>query len=311
MVRDKSHEPGEGRTDMVLTALDKAKILVEALPYIKRFSGKTVVIKYGGNAMVDAELKRTVLTDITLMKFVGINPVVVHGGGPEINAMLHKVGKSSSFIQGLRITDAETMEITEMVLSGKINKEIVGIFTSLGAKAVGVSGKDAGLLSAEKKAMTVIDERGGKQDIDLGFVGEITQVNPELIETLVVKNFIPVIAPVAAGADGASYNINADYAAGHIARALRADKLVLLTDVEGIFADYGHRSSLLSEVKVRDIHGMIERGVIHGGMIPKIECCVQAITAGVEQVHIVDGRLPHSILLEIFTDQGIGTMVTL
>jgi acetylglutamate kinase len=295
---------------MVLTALEKAKILVEALPYIKNFSGKTVVIKYGGNAMLDEELKKAVLTDITLMKFVGINPVVVHGGGPEINSMLKKVGKSSSFVQGLRVTDKETMEITEMVLSGKLNKEIVGLLAGLGAKAVGISGKDAQLLMAEKKPMTVRDELGMEQEIDLGFVGEVTEVNTEIIETLVAKNFIPVIAPVAAGAQGESYNINADYVAGHIAGALKADKLVLLTDVEGIFADYSDKTTLLSEIKAGDVDGMIEQGIIKGGMIPKIQCCVQAIASGVGKVHIIDGRLPHAILLEIFTDEGIGTMVT-
>ncbi|HZW82946.1 MAG TPA: acetylglutamate kinase [Candidatus Deferrimicrobium sp.] len=295
---------------MVLTALEKAKILIEALPYIKNFSGKTVVIKYGGNAMLDEELKKAVLTDITLMKFVGINPVVVHGGGPEINSMLKKVGKSSSFVQGLRVTDQETMEITEMVLSGKLNKEIVGLLASLGAKAVGISGKDAQLLLAEKKPMTIRDELGMEQEIDLGFVGEVTEVNTEIIETLVAKNFIPVIAPVAAGAEGESYNINADYVAGHIAGALKADKLVLLTDVEGIFADYSDKTTLLSEIKAGDVEGMIEQGIIKGGMIPKIQCCVQAIAGGVGKVHIIDGRLPHAILLEIFTDEGIGTMVT-
>jgi acetylglutamate kinase len=295
---------------MVLTALEKAKILVEALPYIKNFSGKTVVIKYGGNAMLDEELKKAVLTDITLMKFVGINPVVVHGGGPEINSMLKKVGKSSSFVQGLRVTDKETMEITEMVLSGKLNKEIVGLLAGLGAKAVGISGKDAQLLLAEKKPMTIRDDLGIEQEIDLGFVGEVTEVNTEIIETLVAKNFIPVIAPVAAGAEGESYNINADYVAGHIAGALKADKLVLLTDVEGIFADYSDKTTLLSEIKAGDVDDMIEQGIINGGMIPKIQCCVQAIAGGVGKVHIIDGRLPHAILLEIFTDEGIGTMVT-
>lgn len=295
---------------MTISALEKASILVEALPYIKEFSGKTVVIKYGGNAMLDDNLKQAVLTDITLMKFVGINPVVVHGGGPEINAMLQKVGKSSNFIQGLRVTDAETMEITEMVLAGKLNKEIVTMLTGLGAKAVGISGKDGQLLTAEKKPMTVCDANGLEQEVDLGFVGEVTEVNPEIIETLVAKNFIPVIAPVAAGADGESYNVNADYVAGHIAGALGADKLVLLTDVEGIFADYHDKSTLLSSVHAGQVDDLISSGVISGGMIPKIQCCVHAIGTGVGQVHIIDGRVPHSILLEIFTSQGVGTMVT-
>jgi len=295
---------------VTLSALDKAGILVEALPYIKKFSGKTVVIKYGGNAMLDEKLKRAVLTDIVLMKFVGINPVVVHGGGPEINAMLKKVGKSSEFVQGLRVTDAETMEITEMVLSGKLNKEIVTLLAGLGAKAVGISGKDAQLITAVKKPMRLTDSEGREQEVDLGFVGEVSKVNPEIIETLVGKNYIPVIAPVGAGESGESYNINADYVAGHVAGALKADKLVLLTDVEGIFADYQDKNTLLSTVKAGDVPGLIGCGSISGGMIPKIECCVQAIEAGVGQVHIIDGRKPHSILLEIFTDKGIGTMVT-
>ncbi len=294
---------------MGISALEKAEILVEALPYIKKFSGKTVVIKYGGNAMLDENLKRAVLTDITLMKFVGINPVVVHGGGPEINAMLKKVGKRSEFVQGLRVTDAETMEITEMVLAGKLNKEIVSMLSGLGAKAVGISGKDGGLLTAVKKPMTVTDEQGHEEEIDLGFVGEVTGVNPEIIETLVTKSYIPVIAPVGAGEDGESYNINADYAAGAIAGALQADKLVLLTDVEGIYADYEDKDSLISMVRTSEVDGLISSGVISGGMIPKIECCVHAISSGVAQVHIIDGRVPHSILLEIFTDKGIGTMV--
>ncbi|HWJ03787.1 MAG TPA: acetylglutamate kinase [Verrucomicrobiae bacterium] len=295
---------------MVISAVEKASILVEALPYIKKFSGKTVVIKYGGNAMLDEKLKLSVLTDITLMKFVGINPVIVHGGGPEINAMLKKVGKNSSFVQGLRVTDAETMEITEMVLAGKLNKEIATMLAGLGAKAVGISGKDGGLLTAVKKPMTILNDEGQEEDVDLGFVGEVTAVNPELIETLVAKGYVPVIAPVAAGVEGESYNINADYVAGHIAGALGADKLVLLTDVEGIFADYADKTTLLSTVRAGEVDGLIQSGVIGGGMIPKIQCCVHAIEAGVGTVHIIDGRVPHSILLEIFTDQGIGTMVT-
>ncbi|HEX3015526.1 MAG TPA: acetylglutamate kinase [Desulfobacteria bacterium] len=294
----------------MLSAFEKAEILVEALPYIKKFSGQTVVIKYGGNAMLDENLKRSVLTDITLMKFVGINPVVVHGGGPEISSMLKKVGKTTEFVQGLRVTDAETMEITEMVLAGKLNKEIVTTLSGLGAKAVGLSGKDGNLLTAVKKPLTITDEAGREQEFDLGFVGEVSQVDPEIVLTLVNKNYIPVIAPVSPGEDGESYNVNADYVAGHIAGALKADKLLLLTDVEGIFADYNDKTSLLSSVSVGEVDGLINSGVISGGMIPKVQCCVQAIQSGVGQVHIIDGRVPHSLLLEIFTDQGIGTMVT-
>ncbi|MDA8443027.1 MAG: acetylglutamate kinase [Peptococcaceae bacterium] len=293
---------------MTISPLEKAEILVEALPYIKKFSGKTVVIKYGGNAMLDDNLKQAVLTDITLMKFVGINPVVVHGGGPEINAMLKKVGKTSDFVQGLRVTDAETMEITEMVLAGKLNKEIAGLLGQLGAKAVGISGKDGQLLTAAKKPMLLRDADGTERQVDLGYVGEVTAVNPEVIKTLVAGNFIPVIAPVAGGEAGESYNVNADSAASHIAAALQADKLVLLTDVEGIFANYADKSSLLSTVEVGQVDELINSGIISGGMIPKVECCAHAISAGVSQVHIIDGRVPHSILLEIFTKQGIGTM---
>ncbi|GAB6158682.1 acetylglutamate kinase [Desulfotomaculum varum] len=284
----------------MLTALEKAEILVEALPYIKKFSGKTIVIKYGGHAMINSRLKQAVMTDLVLMKYVGINPVVVHGGGPAINGMLQKLGIEPRFVNGLRVTDASTMEVVEMVL-GKLNKEIVALLNRLGGRGVGLSGKDANLIMAEKKP--------GKDGQDIGFVGQVAQVNPQLIETVVKEGYIPVIAPVGSGPAGESYNINADTVAGAIATALQADKLIILTDVEGILADRNDQTSLLSTIKVEEIPALIERGIIQGGMMPKVECCINAIKGGVTTTHILDGRVPHAILLEVFTDQGIGTMV--
>lgn len=284
----------------MLTALEKAGILVEALPYIKKFYGKTVVIKYGGHAMINGELKQAVMTDLVLMKFVGINPVVVHGGGPEITGMLKRLGIESQFVGGLRVTDSPTMEVVEMVL-GKLNKEIVALINRLGGRGVGLSGKDANLIIAGKKLGS------GQQDI--GFVGEVAQINPQLLETVIKEGYIPVVSPVGVDQQGESYNINADTVAGAIATALQADKLIILTDVEGILADRNDKDSLLSTIKVEEIPTLIERGVIQGGMIPKVECCINAIKGGVATTHILDGRVPHSILLEVFTDKGIGTMV--
>lgn len=294
---------------MVLTALEKAGILVEALPYIKKFYGKTVVIKYGGHAMLNEDLKKAVLQDVILMKFVGMNPVIVHGGGPEINTMLKRLGIKSDFVGGMRVTDAETMEIVEMVLVGKVNKDIVAGINHYGGKAVGLCGKDGNLIQAVKKLEKVDGENGDEIAIDLGFVGDVKQINPQLISTLISRDYIPVIAPIGVGPDGESYNINADYVAGEIAAALKADKFVLLTDVEGIFENYEDKDSLLSTLNIGDVPALVKRGVINGGMIPKVQCCVKALTEGVEKAHIIDGRLPHSILLEIFTDEGIGTMV--
>lgn len=284
----------------MISPLEKASILVEALPYIKKFYGKTVVIKYGGHAMINCELKQAVMTDLVLMKFVGINPVVVHGGGPEITGMLKRLGIESQFVGGLRVTDSATMEVVEMVL-GKLNKEIVALINKFGGRGVGLSGKDANLITATKKL------GAGQQDI--GLVGEVAQINPQLVETVIKEGYIPVISPVGAGEDGATYNINADYVAGAMATALKADKLIILTDVEGILADRNDKDSLLSTIKVDEIPSLIERGIIQGGMIPKVECCVKAIQGGVNSTHILDGRVPHSILLEVFTDKGIGTMV--
>lgn len=293
----------------MLSAREKASILVEALPYIKKFYGKTVVIKYGGNAMINCDLKQAVLTDIVLMKYVGMHPVIVHGGGPDITGMLKRLGIKSEFIGGLRVTDEETMNIVQMVLVGKINKEIVGMINNIGGKAVGLAGKDADLLVARKKFGRVQAENGAEKKVDIGQVGEIKQVNPEIITTIIREGYIPVVAPVAAGEGGDSYNVNADSAAGALAEALQADKLIILTDVEGILADRNDAHSLISTIKVEEVPELIKKGVIDGGMIPKVECCVSAVKNGVKTTHILDGRVPHSILLEIFTDKGIGTMV--
>lgn len=284
---------------MIKSAMEKAEILVEALPYIKEFYGKRVVIKYGGAAMQDCALKKKVMQDIVLMKYVGMHPIVVHGGGPDINAMLKRLNIKSSFIDGLRVTDHDTMEIVEMVLGGKVNKEIVSGLNASGGKAIGISGKDGGLLEAR-----AMDDTG-----KMGFVGEVCQVNPQIIETLIENGYIPVIAPIGIDNEQQSYNINADLVAAALAVALKADKLVLLTDVPGLLQNPKDSESLISVLKVSEVPDYIANGVIAGGMIPKVKCCVEAVTGGVGRTHIIDGRVPHSILLEIFTDEGIGTMV--
>lgn len=286
----------------------KAEVLIEAIPYIRKYFGKTFVIKYGGNAMINEDLKRGVMQDIVLLKFLGVNPVLIHGGGPEITQMLNRVGKKSQFVQGLRVTDAETMEIVQMVLVGKLNKEIVAKLNLLGAKAVGLSGQDANLLVAKKTAPTMPDDYQGEIP-DIGFVGEVIKINTGVLEELIASNYIPVISSVGVGEDGASYNINADTAAGELAAALRAEKLIMLTDVEGIFEDYQDKSSLISALKVERAYQMINQGQIDGGMIPKVQACITALKAGVNRTHIIDGRQLHSMLLEILTDRGIGTMV--
>lgn len=282
----------------MLTPLEKANVLTEALPYIQAFSGKTIVIKYGGHAMVNPELEELVLKDIILMKLVGMNPVIVHGGGPVIDQWLQRLDIPANFINGLRVTDAATMEIVEMVLVGKINKAIVSRIDQYGGKAVGLCGKDGGLFRAEKI----------KSDQDMGLVGEVVQVNSGMIHTLTQEGYIPVIAPVGMGPGGETLNINADYVAGALGGALQAHKLVLLTDVEGIYLG-GGPETLASRLTADEILGLIREGVIKGGMIPKAESCLNALDKGVENVHIVDGRKPHSLLLEIFTQTGIGTMV--
>jgi len=281
--------------------LAKAEILIEALPYIKKFYGKTVVIKYGGHAMTDPELKDKVITDIVLMKYVGINPVIVHGGGPEINYWLEKTGQEFRFVNGMRVTDEKIMEIVQMVLIGKVNKEIVGLVQKNGGKAIGLSGIDGDMIKVSKKVV----EKDGKK-IDLGYVGEVEHVNPHLILSAIEQGHIPVIAPIGTNGNGDVYNINADYVAGSIAGALEADKLVLLTDVEGVLDQKGN---LVSSLSIKEAQEFIKTGVIDGGMIPKIECCIEALLSGVKTVHIVNGRLPHAMLLEIFTHSGVGTMV--
>lgn len=292
-----------------LTPLEKANVLVEALPYIKEFYGKTVVIKYGGHAMSSQELKKAVMQDVTLMKFVGMNPVVVHGGGPEISSMLDRLGIATSFVKGLRVTDAETMKVVEMVLVGKVNKEIVSLINSCGGSALGLSGKDGNLINAVPKTVAEADENGRERKVDLGFVGDVESINPGIIHSVIEQGYIPVVAPIGADEKGDSYNINADYVASELAVALKADKFVLLTDVEGVYADPDKKSGIISSLKLSEIQDLIDRGIIDGGMLPKIECCSRALRGGVERAHIIDGRLAHSILLEIFTRKGIGTMV--
>jgi len=281
-------------------SIEKAKILIEALPYIKKFTGKTVVIKYGGSAMIDDELKKTVLQDIILMKLVGISPVVVHGGGPEINKTLKQLDIQPEFIAGLRVTDEQTMEIVEMVLSGKVNKEIVMHIQNQGFNAAGISGKDGRTLTARKK---LVDGH------DVGFVGEVCEVNTDLINVLIQNDFIPVIAPTGMDEEGNTYNINADYAAAAIAGALEAEKLVFMTDISGVMKDIKDNNSIITGMTVSEAKNLIDKGIISGGMIPKVECCVESVEKGVKTVHILDGRVEHSLLLEIFTDTGIGTMV--
>ena len=287
---------------------DKAEILVDALPYIQEFSGTTVVIKYGGNAMVSDVLKENVMRDVALMKYVGIRPVIVHGGGPEITGFLEKVGKESSFVAGLRVTDEETVEIAEMVLDGKINSEIVNLLNQRGVRAVGLSGKDAGLIRARKKMATVY-ENDAAHEVDIGYVGAVENIDVSVIEDLLDHDYVPVIAPIGVGADGESYNINADYVAAEIAGALSAEKLLLLTDIEGIYKDFNDKSSFLSTIHLQEARDYIRDGIISGGMIPKVEACLMALERGAAKTHIIDGRLPHAIILEIFTSTGVGTQV--
>lgn len=290
------------------TPLETAAVLIETLPYMQQFSGKTVVIKYGGNAMVNTELKNSVIQDITLLKYVGMRPVVVHGGGPEITKILNQLGKETNFISGLRVTDAETVSIAEMVLVGKINTEIVSLLNRHGAKAVGLSGKDADLIVAKKHLAEVYDN-GEVNVVDIGFVGDVESINTDILNTLLDRGYTPVIAPIGVGKDNESYNINADYVAGEVAGALGAEKLIMLTDVEGIYGDYHDKSTFISTLSLVEAQKMIKEGRIGGGMIPKVETCIKALQGGTAKTHIIDGRQPHSILLEIFTAQGIGTQV--
>jgi acetylglutamate kinase len=286
-----------------------ADILIESLPYIRRFCGMTIVIKYGGHAMVDAQLKDDFARDVVLMKLVGLNPVVVHGGGPQINSVLDRMGIRPQFVRGMRLTDADTMDVVEMVLGGNINKAIVGQINRFGGKAVGLSGKDGGLILAEKlRIVHREDESKPPEIIDPGLVGRVTRVNPGIIHTLVDDGFIPIIAPVGAGDSGETFNINADLVAGSVAAALSAGRLIFLTDVDGVLDPSG---GLISSIQAGNIDDMIRRKVISGGMIPKIECAAEALRNRVEKVHIINGSKRHALLLELFTDKGIGTEVTL
>jgi acetylglutamate kinase len=287
---------------------EKAAVLVEALPYIKEFYGKRVVIKYGGSAMASDKLKEAIMKDIVLMKYVGMKPIVVHGGGPAVNRMLERVGIKSAFVNGLRVTDEQTMEIVQMVLAGSINKDIVTLLNSHGAKAVGLCGKDSGLLRVERQFVKVNDG-SGSVDIDIGLVGQVREVDTEILDVLTDNGFIPVIAPIGTGPGGQSYNVNADYAASAIAGAVKADKLVLLTDVEGIMDSRGGEEKLVSSVNRQEAAWLMEEGVITGGMIPKVQCCLEALEKGVGRIHIINGTVMHSLLLEIFTESGIGTMI--
>lgn len=286
--------------------IDKAAVLAEALPYIRKFAGKTVVVKYGGAAMAAADLKDAVMQDIALMKFCGMNPVVVHGGGPDVSAMSKKMGLETKFIDGLRVTDAATIEVAQMVLVGKTNREIVTHLNGHGARAVGLSGHDAGLIRATKRYHHIVKTG---ESVDLGFVGDVAAIDADVIASLTNAGFVPVIAPIGVGPGGQSYNINADTVAGEVAAALQAEKLVLLTDVEGVRADKDDPASLLSRITAHEIESLMQSGKLEGGMIPKIEACLKALEAGVNRVHVIDGRVPHSLLLEVFTDQGVGTMV--
>ena len=279
--------------------LDKAEVLIEALPYIQRFSKKIIVVKYGGSAMIDEELKQDVIEDVVLLKLIGFKPIIVHGGGKEISRWVDKVGMDTKFVNGLRVTDADTMELAEMVLA-RVNKELVAKIQTLGIKAAGISGKDGGLLTVENKF-------SGSEDI--GFVGDVTEVDTKILEDLLEKDFLPVVFPVGMDKDGVTYNINADEAASSIATALRAEKLAYLSDVEGVRLDPEDPESVISELYTNEAQDLIEQGVISGGMLPKIENCIDAINKGVSRVHIMDGRIPHGLLLEIFTNKGIGTAI--
>jgi acetylglutamate kinase len=286
--------------------IEKAKILIEALPYIRAFSGKTVVIKYGGKAMTEEALKNAFAQDVVLMKYIGLNPVVVHGGGPQINLMMKRLGLEPKFVKGVRVTDSQTMEIVEMVLGGMINKEIVALINQHGGRAVGLTGKDGRLIRAKKvRGGDALSE--GDEPVDMGLVGEVEKVDPQVIRNLEQDRFIPVIAPIGADSEGRTYNINADWVAGAVAASLKAEKLLLLTDVKGILDEQGR---LLPTISKKDAARLIKQDIIKEGMLPKVKAALSAVEGGVTKAHIIDGRVPHALLLEIFTDKGIGTEIT-
>jgi acetylglutamate kinase len=287
-------------------AAEKARILGEALPYIQRFHGKTIVIKFGGNAMTDEELKSSFARDVVLLKLVGMNPVVVHGGGPQIEQLLAKLGKKGEFIQGMRVTDAETMDVVEMVLGGQVNKEVVELINQAGGKAVGLTGQDGAFIHARKLLLPAGKEKGANGNVDLGQVGEVESIDPAVIQALEAGGFIPVVAPIGTGRDGMTYNINADLVAGKLAEVLRAEKLVVLTNTPGVLDKDG---KLLTGLTPKKIDDLVAKGVISGGMLPKIGSALDAARSGVKSVHIIDGRVPHAVLLEVLTDQGVGTLI--
>lgn len=288
-------------------ALNVAQVLTEALPYIQRFAGKTVVVKYGGNAMTDPELENSFARDIVLLKTVGLNPIVVHGGGPQIGDLLTKIGKQSEFIDGMRVTDAETMDVVEMVLGGLVNKSIVNLINKNGGRAMGLTGKDGNLIRAKKMYLEKTQADGTVQQVDIGQVGEVAGIKTDVLEMFMASDFIPVIAPVGVGDAGESYNINADLVAGKVAEALKAEKLILLTNITGVL---DKSKNILTGLSTQDVDDLIADGTIYGGMIPKISCALDAVKGGVISAHIIDGRVPHAALLEIFTDEGIGTLIT-
>ena len=294
----------------MVSNLQKAKILVNALPYIKKYYGQTIVIKYGGSAMVDKTARKQFIKDVVLMKYIGINPVIVHGGGPEINEMLQKIGKESKFIAGNRVTDGETVEIVEMVLSGKVNKGIVADINKYGGKAIGISGKDDNMILVRQKYIEEKSENSEEtKKIDIGFVGEIENINTEIIKVLEKSDYIPVISSIGTDKNGQTYNINADYVAGEIAGKLNAGRMIFLTDVDGILLDYHDKQTLIDEIDVYHVNKLIEKGIISGGMLPKVNTCLKAIEKGVENVIILNGKLEHSLLLELFTEEGAGTLI--
>lgn len=289
------------------TALNIAKVLTEGLPYIQRFTGKTIVVKYGGNAMTDPELERSFARDIVLLKTVGINPVVVHGGGPQVDSLLKQLGRESDRIDGMRVTDGATMEVVEMVLGASVNGSIVNLINQHGGRAIGLTGKDGNLIRARKLMLDKTDEKGQMYKVDLGLVGEVVGVKTDVLDLFFKSDFIPVIAPLGVDEEGNTYNINADLVAGKVAEALKAEKLILLTNIAGVMdAD----KNILTGLTTQEVDRLIETGVIYGGMIPKVSCALDAVKGGVHTAHIIDGRVPHSTLLEIFTDQGMGTLIS-
>ncbi len=289
------------------SALNIAQVLTEALPYIQRFHGKTIVVKYGGNAMTDPELENSFARDIVLLKTVGLNPIVVHGGGPQIGELLTRIGKESKFIDGMRVTDGETMDVVEMVLGGLVNKSIVNLINQNGGRAVGLTGKDGNLIRAKKMFLSKTDDNGKTVKVDIGQVGEVAGIKADVVEMVIASDFIPVIAPVGVGDEGESYNINADLVAGKVAEALKAEKLILLTNIPGVM---DKNKNVLTGLSTQDIDDLIADGTIYGGMLPKIACALDAVKGGVVSAHIIDGRVPHATLLEVFTDEGMGTLIT-